>query len=284
LPRGGGDRLADRSGFGPLRERLPHLAVADPLERVRRRWNSLAEPLPHLLDETGLEEGIDPLRDAARVRLAIPVEADLQRAVSLLPSRPGPLAREALAPGPLSGERDLEGADDPLGVSGRDSLRGGGVEAAEPAVEPRRAPPRGHLAKAGAERLAPRGRRDDAAKEPPQIEARSPDDDRHAAARGDVRDRLLREPDVLRQGEVDPRVGDVDEVVRDGSPIRRRRLRGGRVEPAVHLHRVAADDLAAQPSGRFERDVGLADRRRTDEDEETDQAPRFFLRSGLPAL
>ena len=78
------------------------------------------------------------------------------------------------------------------------------------------------------------------------------------AAGRDRRHGLARQAPVVRGREVLVGVDHVDEVMRDGRPLRAGRLRAPDVEPAVHLQAVAGHDLAAARRGQAERERALA--------------------------
>ena len=118
------------------------------------------------------------------------------------------------------------------------------------------------------EHRLPGRRLDDAAEKPAKVQPRAADHDRRPAPPGDVGDRAVRVPHVVRQRVVHARGDAVDEVMRDAIPFVGGGLRRRHVQSPVHLDRVAADDLAADPLGHAHREAGLAGSRRTDDHEE----------------
>ena len=121
---------------------------------------------------------------------------------------------------------------------------------------------------ARAQRLIPRGRGDDPLEEPAQVHPRTSGDDRHAPAREDRGDRGVGVPDVLGEGVIATRVGDVEQPVGDTFPLVARRLRRGGVETAVDLEGIAADDLPSEPEGDERSELRLAGAGRAANDQE----------------
>ncbi len=85
-------------------------------------------------------------------------------------------------------------------------------------------------------------------------------DDRQAAPRADLRDAAGREPDVIRHAERLRRVPEPHQVVRHTAHLGRRGLRRSDREPAVNLHGVGGDDLAAETERKRDRQPGLSRR------------------------
>src|SRR5204862_460955 len=87
---------------------------------------------------------------------------------------------------------------------------------------------------------------------------------RPATAADDVGDRRVCGVPKARRLEGLARRDQVQAVVRDVGPLRRRRLRRADVEIAIDLPRVGGDDLTAQALGEVERKRALPARRRAD--------------------
>ena len=73
---------------------------------------------------------------------------------------------------------------------------------------------------------------------------------------------------VLRHAEVALGIHEIDQVVRHALPLFGGRLSRRRVETAVDLERIAADDLAVDPARDLDREFRLAGSGRTDDREQ----------------
>jgi len=92
----------------------------------------------------------------------------------------------------------------------------------------------------------------------PHVEAAPAAHDGDPAAVEDLVDRSVGEVRILGDGALVARLPHGDEMVRDPLAVGRGRLVGQDRQPAVELHRVARDDLAAEHVGQLERDGALA--------------------------
>ncbi len=97
-----------------------------------------------------------------------------------------------------------------------------------------------------------------------EIQQRAADGDDRPAATMNLLDRVVRQFDEPCRAEALPRVGHVQQVVRDGRTLRRGRLGRADVHPAVDLHRVHADDLCPDRPGQRAAERPLARRRAAD--------------------
>lgn len=271
-PRAPSHRLPHGAGIPSLEDRRENLPIPDPLERVRGFRNPAREERPDLLDEPFVEESVHARVETPKMRLAIQFDEELEGIEALVLPVPTAHSEKPLAPpGPRS-EGDLERADEPLRVGRRDSLGRAGIEAEEEPVEPGRSPALGDAVEPPPPLSIPWRSDDDPPEESAEVHPGSPHDHRNGPALRDLRDRAVRLSDEDAEVVVVPGIGDVHEVVGNAGPILPRRLRGGRVEPAVDLERVAADDLAADRFRDPEREVGFPGPRGTAEDEDRGQA------------
>ena len=154
-----------------------------------------------------------------------------------------------------------------MSILGRDTLGGRRVERREQPVDAPCAESSDLGVEPCAQRLIPSGGRDDPLEESAQIHSGASDHDRHAPAREDRRDRGVGVPNVLGEGVIPARVGDVQQPVRDTLSILGRRLRGRRVEATVNLEGIAADHLALEPFGDPRRELRFPGARRAANDQ-----------------
>ena len=120
-------------------------------------------------------------------------------------------------------------------------------------------------------RLVASRSRKHAADERTKIEARPSDDDRKAAARGDVGHGGGRIRPVARRRVHLGRLDDVDEVVRNAAALSGVELVGADVEAAVDGRRIAGNDLAVEGLRNGERQGALAAGRRANDGDEPHQ-------------
>lgn len=265
-------RLPHGAGIPSLADRRENLPIPDPLERVRGFRHPGREERPDLFDEPLVEEPVHARVEASTVRLAIQVDEELEGIEALVLPVPAALSEEPFAPAGTRLEGDLERSDEPLRVGRRDSLGRAGIEAEEEPVEPDRSPAFGDAVEPPPTLPIAWRSDDDPTEESAEVHAGPPHDHRNGSALRDLRDRAVRLSDEDAEVVVVPGIGDVHEVVGNARPILPRRLRRGRVESAVDLKRVAADDLAADRFRDPERDVGFPGPRGTAEDEDRGQA------------
>src|SRR5215813_9660090 len=98
-----------------------------------------------------------------------------------------------------------------------------------------------------------------------QIKPGAADQNRPLPSRFDVGDYSLRLFGPGHGGEVDRRLDDVDQVMRDAATLFHRDFGRGYVEAAVDLNGIAVDDLAAEAFGQGDAQIALARRRGTDD-------------------
>ena len=95
-----------------------------------------------------------------------------------------------------------------------------------------------------------------------EVEHGPADEQRHAAARGDLAHEPQRIGAELRRRVAFGRVDDVDQVVRHAAPLGPARLGGADIHAAEYLRRIDADDLDREIPRQLERDRALAARGR----------------------
>jgi hypothetical protein len=113
-----------------------------------------------------------------------------------------------------------------------------------------------------------RRRVEQAAQQRLDVEPGAARDDRHLSRGVQREDQRPREPGEARGIEGLVRVHDIDQVVRHGRPLGRGRLGRADVHAPVDLHRVCADHLPVQGAGYRDPDTGLADGRRSADDDD----------------
>jgi glutathione S-transferase len=104
-----------------------------------------------------------------------------------------------------------------------------------------------------------RGRRvSQAFEKGPEIKARSTAQHRHAAARLNLADRLMREPRESRGIERIRHLDHVDQMVRHSPSLRDARFSRADVHPAIDLHRINRHNFSADPFRQSQGYSGLA--------------------------
>jgi len=91
-----------------------------------------------------------------------------------------------------------------------------------------------------------------------QIESCTSRQNRQPPATGNLPDRVARHACVFARGEKFVRVQDIDEMVRNTPPLGWRQFCGAYVEMAIHLQRIAVDDLAVEFFGEQKSQVALS--------------------------
>ena len=115
----------------------------------------------------------------------------------------------------------------------------------------------GALLQAGADGRI-RGREIDVVQCGADVQPGASHQDRHPAAFPDRGDHRARLPLVRGDARLVGDVQDVEQMMRDTALLLLRHLRGADVHPAVQLQRIGVDDLAVEPFGERDREVGLA--------------------------
>ena len=147
------------------------------------------------------------------------------------------------------------------------------IDAAKQRVQPFDPSAVGNALEPRAERGVARGPRKEPARQRSVVQAGAADQDRQAAARGDVADDGRRLARIPRRRVLLGRIGDVDQVMGNALAGGRRHLVGADVEAAVDGRRVTADDLAVEPVGERDAERALAGRGRTDDRDEPRRVP-----------
>src|ERR1017187_644584 len=93
--------------------------------------------------------------------------------------------------------------------------------------------------------------------------------DRHATARLDLHDSLMREPGELRGVERFGQVADVNEVMRHAGAVGGRWLGRADVESAIDLHGIGGNDFTAELPGKAQGDFRFSDGGRAGDEEGT---------------
>ena len=264
-PQGGvGDRLVDRRRAVDDRQRL---RVADRPARGPPLPQAEVDQRARLVDEPGVEHRAGPALDALVEELAVEPEPDDDGRADELAGRHRRAER-------TTGEGDdLEGAHDAAAVVRLDGSGGPWVDRAQLGEEGRdalrRQPPLEGAPDLGV------GRRDlEAVEGGPHVEPGPTRDDRERATTQDVLDVAPRLSLVGGDARLLGDVEDVDLVVRDAVALPDRHLGGPDVHAPVELRRVGADDLAAEPLGERDGEVGLAGRRRPDDTDDEGHVSR----------
>ncbi len=176
----------------------------------------------------------------------------------------------------LGGERpageldDLQGPDDAAPVVRQDSGRGGRIDSGQPVVQRCRT----EGVQIGFQLASDRWigtRKVEAVDDRPNVQRGPADNDRDRASCGDLGDALPGHRLELSHAGRLLDLQDVDQVMPNGRPLGRRRLRRTDVHATVDRHRVGADDLG-RPAGRLQTlrqrhgESRLADRSRPDHD------------------
>ena len=168
---------------------------------------------------------------------------------------------------PAADAVDLERALDALAVVRRQARRRRRVDRCELGVQRRPARAQRARVDVGTHRGIGLGQGIEAVEQRLEVQHRAADQQRHAAALANRRDRRARVGDEARRRIALGRVDDVDQVVRHGRALGRARLRGADVHAAVDERRVDADDLdrtaRRERGGDRQRGRALARRRRS---------------------
>jgi hypothetical protein len=235
--------------------------IADGPQGGERRIDPGVEEGPGFIEEAGRHHRVQALVDAAAEFRAGKVDREDPRR-----ARQAPLA----VPPMVLGERqprdveDLERAVEAKAVVGVDARRGLRVDVGEQRVQAagKLPPERGDPAAQPRERG---GRRTQPLEGRPEVEPGAADEERGAGAGGERWQQRQHRVAIAGGAEALGGVGEIDQVVAHARALRRRRLRGPDVEPAIDLAGIAPDDFGVERLGEEDSDRGLAARRRADE-------------------
>ena len=153
-----------------------------------------------------------------------------------------------LAQRPAGRRDDLQGADHPPAVVGMEPHGGHRVERRQPCMQGRVTLAVGLVLERSTERgVGPRSG-EQTPKQRLEVERGPPDKKGTLAARLDLGDCRQGPVSVLGDAGRFPGVEHVDQVMRNSSTLRQRRLGGADVHPAVERHRIEGDDLGPEPA------------------------------------
>ena len=138
---------------------------------------------------------------------------------------------------------EFEGTHQPKHIARADGRGRERIHLPQPFVEERAARPRRLGSQPRSDGGVPRFARELPLQERPQVEARTPHQDRQAAAGMDLSHQGSGPPGELERRKHLRRVTDIQQMMRHGASVRRGRFAGPDVDPAVHLHGVGHDDL-----------------------------------------
>ena len=153
---------------------------------------------------------------------------------------------------------DLERALDALRVVGRESRRGRRIEARKIGMQRRPAVARGARIDLRAQSGFGLRQRVDALRQGSVVKHRAANQQRNFPSSQDFKDDAGGVFPEAARGIGPGRVEQVDEVMGDGAPFRRRGLRGADIHAAVDLRRIDADDLDRVLRSEFHRQPRLA--------------------------
>ena len=108
-----------------------------------------------------------------------------------------------------------------------------------------------------------------------QIKSRAAAQNRQAAAIGNLPNCVACQARVFSRGEKLVGVQYVDKVMRDAAPLGRRQFRGADIEMAIHLQRIAVDDLTVEFFGEQKGQIALSGAGRPND---CNQRPRRCVR------
>ena len=272
LARGGDAAFAQLRDVDGAVQILPRLTIADAAHRRQRRAERVALPqAAQFVDQSGIEHGLETQRDG---RVQLRAVGRNQRDREGRTERPGrgfaPALqhRKRLPAQPVHFERAL----DALRVVGIEARGGRGIDRAR-ARRAARANPRGaaprvefraHAGVRAWQRRQPFGQR-------LEIKHRAAAENRHPAARANVRHACPRIARKRRRRIALGRVDDVDQVMRNARAVAGSRLCGSDVHAAIHLRRINGDDLAVKTRRQGKRDRALARRGGTHQQDGRDQ-------------
>ena len=111
-----------------------------------------------------------------------------------------------------------------------------------------------------------------------QVETCAARDDRQPPACRNARNRNPRNPCEFTRREQLVRVQNVDQVVRNSTPLTKRQFGGPDVKMAIHLQRIAVDDFAMEFFSNLKREVAFSGARRTTHCNQW-QSPRVIVYS-----
>ncbi len=163
---------------------------------------------------------------------------------------------------------DLQGPLDTFEIVGVNPFGGLRIDSGQLGVQRRRTFEFCAFAQLRAERLVGGRTFKEPVHQAHQVERRAGDDESALAARLNIGDGPIGEFDVARNAERFARLGDVDQMMRDGGALRGRGLGRADVHAAIDLHRIDAENLGAESWGQLDRRGRLAGRRAAEQEDD----------------
>jgi hypothetical protein len=238
---------------------LEGLTVDEAAERPGRLGNAGRQDGAHFAEQATLELVVDAACDALGNLSGGQAYANPQK-VHVRKRRSG--VHEMRGQRPTCEKEHFQSPDDPFLIARLDARRGCRIDPLQQAMKRGDAAALGDPFQPRAQgRVAP-GPGKQPSRERSEVETRSTDDEGQVALAVNLADDCGRVLRVLGGGVFGRRFDDVDEMMRNPSPIADRYLVGADVEAPIDRGRVAIDDLAGVLLSQRERQRALAGRRR----------------------
>ena len=245
-----------------------HVPVPEGLHRFEGFLVTHIEQPPDLRCEPIRNHPFRPSVDPLVQAIPVQPEADSQRFIGRLPETVALLKFHDRFPGILD---HLQRADDPDAVTGVDPVGSPGIPCLQPLVQVG-LPPDLHFLFQFPSQLLVRPRSvDQPPQEGPDVEPGPADDENRFPLTVQCRNDAAGHPDIACDVERFIRIGHIDEVVENTTPLFRRRFRRADIHVPVYLHGIGADDFAAVSSGQFQGRLRFSDGSRS----ENADHPRF---------